>query len=208
MSTNAVSALALAALFAGAAQAQPAVFTERAQVLPTGNVIHAYRVPTTDVNGTIKYYDVEVVLAVNDAGKIAGNASVASVPSLKVLGNKFVAGTYKSPEGAVCTVGVSILASGRQQGSVACGAGFQGSWVTGLMDGHPFEVDLRAAGIDQIAGYTDYAWGKLGAVSGVWFGCMRTGDVISAVQAGDKLTINGYDNGKTQLCGTTLTLQP
>lgn len=213
MSTNAVSALALAALFAGAAQAQPAVFTERAQVLPTGSVIHAYRVPTTDVNGKIRYSDLEIQLSVNDAGKIDARASVLAVPSPKVLGNSFVAGTYKDTDGATCTLGPSVLPSGRQVASLACvnsvGRDLSASWATGLIDGHPFELDLRAAGIDTIPGYTDFAWGKLGVVTQTaYWGCMGTGEILSASQTGNQLTLNGYDFGKTQLCGVTLILQP
>ncbi|MFZ5548883.1 MAG: hypothetical protein ACOZJX_09330 [Pseudomonadota bacterium] len=203
------AAAALLASIAVQAQTAPAAYLERSQVLPTGQVIHAYRVPTTNASGGIRYWDVEMTLSVNDQGRIAGNAAVVAVPSPKVLGNNFVAGTYKSTDGVTCTVSVSILASGRQQGAISCGTGFPASWVTGLIPGHPFELDLLAAGVDKINGYDDYAWGKVGDTRGyVWWGCMNTGDVLSAVQVGDKLTLNGYDRGNVQVCGTTLTLQP
>lgn len=194
------------------AQTAPAAYLERSQVLPTGSVIHAYRVPTTDVNGKVQYFDLTIDLAVNDAGKIGASASVASVKSRPLQGTKFIAGTYKSPEGYVCTVGVSVLLAGRQQVSMACvatnSATLSASWATGEMAGHPFEVDLRAAGIDQIDGYQNYGWGELGSVGGTWWGCMNTGEIVSAAQAGDLLTLNGYDKGNIQLCGVTLTLQP
>lgn len=206
--------LALATLIAGAAHAQstPAAYVERSQVLPTGNLIHAYRVPTTDTEGKLRYFDVTVELFVNDKGKFASSANVVAVTSPKVLGNKFIPGTYTSPTGVVCTVNASILSSSRQQGAVSCASGdkpFSASWVTGLIEGHPFELDLRAAGIDKIEGYADYAWGKIGSTpSTVWFGCMSTGEVVSAVQSGDQLTLGGYDLSNIQKCSVTLTLKP
>lgn len=200
---------ALATSMAAQAQTPPAVYLERAQVLPTGNVVHAYRVPTINVNGGIKYWDVEITLSVNDQGRIAANAAVVSAPSPKVLGNNFVKGTYKAPDGLVCTVDVSFVGSGRQELSVACGTGFSATLSTGDIAGHPFEPDLLAAHIDQITGYRDYAWGKIGDTRGFsWWTCMNTGEVISAVQAGEQLNLNGYNLGNVQMCGVTLTRQP
>lgn len=193
------------------AQTAPAAYLERSQVVSTGQTIHAYRVPTTDVNGKRQYFDLTIDLSVNDQGKIGGAASVVPVKSPPVQGTQFIAGTYKSPEGAVCAVGATVLLAGRQQASISCvwptNPTLSASWATGEIAGHPFEVDLRAAGIDQIAVYQNYGWGKLGSVQGVWSGCMATGEIISAVQAGNQLTINGYDAGNVQKCGVTLTLQ-
>lgn len=208
----ALAPAALAALIgsmAAHAQTAPTAYLERSQVLPTGNVIHAYRVPTTDVNGKVRYSDLEITLSVNDAGRVGTSAGVVAVASPKVLGNNFVKGTYKAPDGALCTVDVSFLGSGRQQVSVACGTSFSATIATGDIAGHPFELDLVNAGIGQISGYRDYAWGKIGDTRGFsWWGCMNTGEVISAVQAGDQLNLNGYDRGNVQLCGVTLTRQP
>lgn len=211
--TLAPALAALVTTMAAQAQTTPAAYLERSQVLPTGNVIHAYRVPTTDINGKIRYWDVEMTLSVNDQGRIAGSVVAASVPSLKVPGNKFVSGTYKDTNGATCTVGFSILGSGRQLTGINCTNtlthDLSSSWTTGLIEGHPFELDLRAAGIDQIPGYEDFAWGKNGAVTTTQFwGCMSTGEIVSAAQSGDQLVINGYDKSNIQLCGVTLTRQP
>ncbi len=209
--------LALAAALAPAARAQtgPAAYLERSQVVPTGKTIHAYRVPTTDLSGKRQYFDLAIDLAIDDKGKVAGTATVLAVKSPPVQGTQFVNGTYKTIDGSVeCTLGVSMMLQGRQQASLMClesphGYNLSASWATGEITGHPFELDLRAAGIDQIDGYLNYGWGKLGIASGgfSWWGCMNTGEVISAVQAGSQLTINGYDLGNVQKCGVTFTLQ-
>jgi len=210
-------AIAILALAAGASPlpgwaadpVTPAVYIERSQVLPTGNVILAYRVPTVDAEGKLRYYDVSIELFVNTKGKIASNANVVSLPSPKVVGNQYVTGTYVVGS-AECTVGVSILPQGgRQMASVSCSGGqFTASWATGPMDSHPFEADLRAAGIDKLSGQETLGWGNVGfASSPTWFGCMGTGEILSAVQNGKSLVLNGYNNANIQACGTVLTLK-
>lgn len=197
-----------------AAQTAPAAYLERSQVLPSGSVIHAYRVPTTDINGKVRYSDLEITLDVNDAGKVAGSAAVVAAPSPRIQGNNFIVGTYRDANGATtCTVGASLLPSGRQQASINCvnsvNRTLAAAWATGDITGHPFELDLRAAGIDQIPGYRDFAWGKMGEVTQTqYWGCMSTGEIVSAVQTGNQLVLNGYDRGNVQLCGVALNLQP
>ncbi|GAA0762247.1 hypothetical protein LRH25_22565 [Ideonella azotifigens] len=193
------------------AQTAPQVYLERGLVLPTGNVMHAYRVPITDSTGKLAYWDLTMTVTANDAGKPV-KVDVVSVKSIKVNGNNFVAGTYKNALGEVCSVATSILSSGRQQASMSCNAAngyvISGSWTSGAIAGHPFELDLLAAGIDKIPNQTDYSWGEVGYANGTFWGCANTGEILSAVQAGDQLTLSGYNSSNSQACGITFTLQP
>jgi len=129
-----------------------------------------------------------------------------------VLGNNFVAGAYKDPEGHPCTVSTSYLPDGRQEGAVSCNRSnayfITASWSSGDIAGHPFELDLRAAGIDLIPGYRDYSWGRIGSSDITWWNCFATNGVISARQVGNQLTLTNYINDNIANCGVTLTLQP
>lgn len=208
------SPLLAAVLAAGPAMAaDPAVRLENAYVLSSGAQVQAFRVPAVDANGVVRYYDVRIDLTVNAQGRIAPTAAVTSVKSPAIPGDRFVAGTYVEPLNAyLCTVSTSILAGSRMEGAMNCPTGGSAyitmSWTTGDLTGHPLELDLRAAGIDQIPGYQNYAWGKVGGSFATWWNCFGVNDVISARQVGNQITLNSYGAGNVAECGVTVTLVP
>jgi hypothetical protein len=189
----------------------PTAFLESAQIIGTGTQLQAYRVPTKDQNGVTKYYDVTVTLNVLPNGTIGTTSAVASTLSPTLASNKFIPGTYKDPNGNVCTVAVSTLNGGRMQSALTCrlpnGYPLSATWITGPVPGHPFELDLRAAMIDKIPGYQNFSWGKVSSADALWWQCLNTSDIISATQVSNVIQITGYDRGNTQVCGTTLTKQ-
>ncbi len=222
MKQKAITFLAIGALIpALGIAAVPAAFMENSQVVATGKNIRVFRAPTRDINGKIKYYDINITLNVKNDGTIdpiatgipAPNASsIVATASPVVQGTKFIPGTYKDSSGNyTCTVTVTNLIGGRSQAALSCtNASYfiSGSVVTGPLAGHPFSPELTTAGIGTIAGYQNFAWGKVGGENySATFGCMSTGDIISATQVGNSITLSGYNLGKVQLCGTTLTKQ-
>ncbi|BBL74602.1 hypothetical protein [Methylomagnum ishizawai] len=192
--------------------ATPAASLENAQVFATGQKIQAFRVPTIDATGKVKYYNLTIDLNVLDDGTVdTTSATITSSSPLPVLSNKFIAGTYTDGQGATCTVVTTVLQGGRTQAAFSCktsnGYTLQATWVTGLIPGHPFELDLKAAGIDKLGSYSNFSWGKVSNTTnnGDWWGCMSPNDIISASQVGNTLSIGGYQNGNTQKCGVNLT---
>ena len=186
----------------------PTAFLERSETIATGKQIQVFRVPTRDATGKIKYYDLTIPLTVGTDGKIGGTASVKSVLSPTVLSNEFVAGSYTDNSDITCTVSTSILQGGRQEVVLTCkdtyrGSNFYASWATGPLSGHPFELDLRADGIDKIPGYQNYAWGKVGNAF-EWWDCFYTNRIVSARQVGATIALSCYD-GNTVDCGVNLT---
>jgi hypothetical protein len=204
-------ALLIAAPLAAVAQSTPnPAYLERAQVLAADNEIKIYRLPAKDANGKIKYWDVTIPLVINNAGRPEATASVSSVASPTFLGTKFIPGTYKDAFDYACTVSVGLLNSGRQEGAMSCVYyDITAAWASGPVAGHPFELDLVAAGIDKIPGHENYAWGRVGysGYVGAW-GCFSTNDIISARQVGNQIAITNYGADNISDCGMTLTLQP
>ncbi len=190
--------------------ATPTAFMQNAQVIGTGKQIKAYRVPTQDEKGIIRYYDLTVNLNVLKNGKIdASKSSVKAVPSKLVLSTQFLPGTYTDANNRwKCTMDTSVLKGGRTETALACnktsGPEISISWASGPIKGHPFELDLKAAGIDKITGYDNYAWGRVGYSYLTEWGCFRTNHIISARQAGNLLNLTCYGESNTALCGTTL----
>jgi hypothetical protein len=103
----------------------------------------------------------------------------------------------------------TVLLGGRTEVAFSCkntgGGIFQANWVTGLIPGHPFELDLKAAGINTISAYSNYSWGKSANGNNYWWGCISPNQIISARQIGGTLAIGGYGNDKIQDCGVNLT---
>ncbi len=198
----------------------PQAYVERSEIVGAGKQVFLYRIPTTDSNGAVKYYDATVTLKLLNTGKISG-ATVISSLSPNVMSHHFMPGTYTDAAGGVtCTVNATTLNGGREQAAMFCvdkdRDTLTANWITGLIAGHPFELDLTAAKIGDIPGYDNFAWGKFGTVSGnytsgtsgVWWHCMNNADIISATQVGDMIQLSGYDRGNTQVCGTTLLKTP
>lgn len=193
--------------------ATPKAFLEQAQVFATGKRVQAFRVPTTDSNGKKRYFDVTVDLTILEDGSVDTNgASVKAIRSKNFASNKFIAGTYKDNFGATCTVVTNVLKGGRTEASISCvngSASFQANWFTGGVSGHPFELELTAAGVDQLGSFDQFSWGKVGntAFGNDWWGCMDANDILSARQIGSTLAIGGYEKGNVQNCGVNLIKQ-
>ena len=194
-----------------AAETPLSVFLERGQTQAGGAQIRSYGVPTTDALGTVFYWDVTVDLAVSDTGKPLGNATVTAVKQPKVRTNRLIPGTYTDTWGGTCTVNTTILADGRQEAAVTCK--FNTSvWNftvdNGDIAGHPFELQLLAAKINEIPGYRDYNWGIDGATNNNYGGCFYTNYIISARQVGPQIVITRYGGDNISDCGGTLTQTP
>ncbi|PHV11953.1 hypothetical protein CSQ89_08170 [Chitinimonas sp. BJB300] len=193
--------------------AAPAAYLEKSNIIGADNQVHIYRVPTKDVSGKVGYYDVAVTLSVTDSGMINTTSStIVATASPTFFGNGFVPGNYKDAGGSYsCSASVAILNAGRMQTALSCYSGggqMSATWVSGVIAGHPFELDLRNAGIDKIPGYENFSWGKIGTYnSSTWFGCMNNSEIVSAVQAGNSIQMSGYDFGNLQKCGVTLIKQ-
>jgi hypothetical protein len=188
-------------------------FLENSQVIATGNQISVYRVPTKDGSGNVQYYNLTIRLSVLANGQFQPSASVDSIVSPTLLTNQFVAGTYQSTyDGGSCRVITSFLNSGRMQVDLSCTKSsytLLATWVTGPIAGHIFELELKNAGIDQLAAYQDYSWGKVTASTSSYYvwDCFTTGRIISAKQAGDTIVLSLYYPGNTQKCGNNLVKQ-
>ncbi|UTH73026.1 hypothetical protein [Chromobacterium sp. IIBBL 290-4] len=210
-----ILALALSCGFALAGQAAtttPVVNLESAGVIASGNTVNLYRVPSLDAAGKTHYSDVVLTLPVDKNGAI-GKPMQTVKPSASPQGLQFVAGNYVGSSGAQCSVTTSALADGRQQGALSCrpsvggfSTGLAVNWVSGPLAGHPYEVDLTKAGIDQIAGRASYSWGVINDRSGGWYYCFNTGDIVSAVQSGRQIALNVYGRGNIVKCGDVFTL--
>jgi len=201
-------ALAASAL---AAEAPQSMFLERGESQAAGKQIRSYGVPTTDDAGNVFYWDVTVELAVGATGKPLGTAAVTAVKQPKVRTNRLIPGTYTDTWGGTCAVHTTTLPDGRQEASVTCTSGnyvWNFTVDNGDIAGHPFELQLLAAGIDQIPGYRDYNWGIDGATSNNYGSCFYTNYVVAARQVGPQIVVTRYAYDNTADCGATLTQTP
>lgn len=199
-----------------ASAGSPAAFIENSHIIGTAKQIKAFRIPTRDADGKIRYYDLTINLNVLDSGKIDTTpASITCKVAPNISASQYIAGTYTDgggDYGYVCTVSSSVLNGGRVEGAINCYKKsssyyiFSAGWCSGPIDGHPWENDLIDAGIDQISGAENYAWGRVGAAysSPAW-GSLYKNTLISARQVGNQLTLHGYDNDGKALGGITFT---
>jgi hypothetical protein len=137
--------------------------------------------------------------------------TIAFSENPKAPSNKFIDGTYIDNEGLTCTLDTSDLSDGRVEAAISCldkngKRIFPATWVTGVIPGHLFELDLKNAGIDKISGHTNYSWGKVGSINhySVW-GCFNTNHIISARQIRKTLSLTNYQSGNKALCAINLT---
>ncbi len=202
-----VAAAAAASVCAQAQTTPRSAFLERGQVLASGNQVKTFRLPTTDENNKVTYWDVTIDLTVGKSGKPADSAAVASVKSPKFSGSDFVAGIYNDTSAQACTFTTAILDGGRQEMAFNCGF-ITGSVVSGPIEGHPFELDLTAAKIGDIPGYRNYSWGLVASSNGTIWGCFNANEVVSARQISNQIVITNYGRSNTAVCGMTLSLQP
>lgn len=190
--------------------ATPTAFLEKSQIIATGKKISVFRVPTRDIDGKIKYFDFSATFNVLDGGQIDTTTStIVSKLSPNFAANTFVPGTYKTNNGdTTCTLGTTVLNGGRMQATLNCIKGVSDiniNWISGSIPGHPFELDLLAANIDDIPAYQNFTWGKvILSDNSYWFGCMSTTDIVSATQIGGTIQLLGYNQSNTQACGDTL----
>jgi hypothetical protein len=208
-----LAAVGLAASSAALA-AGPAAFLEQSQTYAIGAKYQSFRVPTTDVDGKVGYWDVTVELSVDATGKPASAATVAATKSKKFNGNKVIPGNYLDTDGGACNVATSTVDSGRQQGALTCtytnlDEEISATWFNGPIVGHPFETQLEAAKIDQLSDWEDFAWGLVGSTyaSRTAWTCFHVNGILAASQIGPKLTLTYYGNANTPVCAMTLTLQ-
>jgi hypothetical protein len=199
------------ALPAGAANPPDTSYAEKSSIVGTGQVIHLYGLPTTDVTGALKYYDVTLTLTVNDNG-VPTNAALAAVKSPTAKTNQFVPGTYGGPNGETCTLQTSAF-GGRVAVDLSCtvtnGMSSSFSWWTGPIAGNPLETQLVAAKLDQLPGNEQYAWGRMNFRSAnvYWFGCMLPNDLVSARQVGNTISITDYRNDNIVDCASQIIKQ-
>ncbi len=132
----------------------------------------------------------------------------SNVPQPSPPLNKFVPGTYKD-HSTTCTLSTAPFGE-RTEGIFKC----QGiytltvAWYTGALNGHPFETELKTAGIDKIPGYTNFAWGKVGSTNGVswWNDCIPTngvGGILSVRQTDKTLTFYSFGTDNKSKCQGT-----
>jgi hypothetical protein len=161
----------------------------------------------------VQYYNLTIGLNVLADGKIdTSAATITSVLSPNYDANKFIAGTYVDAYGTRCTVVTTVLQGGRTEASFSCKTTdnhvFQANWVTGLIPGHPFELELRDASIQSISGYGNYSWGKIANSDSWWWGGQYApSGIISARQIGNTLAIGLYGDDNVQDSGVNLTKQ-
>lgn len=165
-------ALIQAILIPAVSQAQelePSVRLEKSASYIFSNKIRAFRVPTIDIEGKVRFFDVAVDLIVNPDGTLGSTADVAFSFSPVVATSLIRGGTYKSSsENAACTVNNLTLVGGRIQSFFECdtGGSFTMSLANGLISsGHPFETELVNSGIDKKPDVNTFTWGIVTDVS-------------------------------------------
>ena len=153
--TKGVLVALVSALAPTLALAAPGTMLEKSATYAFGSEVHAFRVPTTDSAGKIKYNDVVIKLTVGATGVIATSAKVTATASVNPATSvNLVPGSYKASDGTACTVTNVTLTDARIQSNVTCLTPTSNNWefsvVTGpVAAGHPYLSNLVAAGIDQ-----------------------------------------------------------
>ena len=209
---------ALASLWApGWAAAAPQAMLEKSANYAFGNEVRAFRVPTTDSAGKIKYYDVVIKLTVGQTGVIGSTANVTATSSLNPPTSvNIVPGTYKASDGTVCTATNFTLTSGRIQTNFLCVTPTAYNWefsvVTGLITaGHTYLTQLVAAGVDKLADAPTYSWGAVTTGNGRVAGCsyFNNGYIVGAKTNGNQLVLSIFRASApaTFYCGGTMVKQ-
>ena len=184
----------------------PTAFLERARIVGVEKNIYVTRVPTQDVTGAVKYLDLEITLNVNNEGMVDA-ATVVSAESPQLLTNAFVAGNYEEVNGSQCVLATGVALEGRTALAFNCTGNttdtINVTWYTGPIAGHPFELDLTGAGIDQIPGHENLSWGKITFIASISsaFDCFLANHIIGANQVGNILTITNYVSDNIVDCG-------
>lgn len=200
------------------AVAAPTTMLEKSANYVFGNEVRAFRVPTTDSAGKIKYYDVVIKLTVGQTGVIASTATVAATLSpAPATTQVIVPGTYKASDGTTCTITNMTATSGRIESNFLCKTG-TASWemkvATGpISSGHPFLTQLVAAGMDKLSDAATYSWGYVtgsGRIAACdYFGFNGTNNIIGIKTNGSQIILSSFSNNSpaTFRCNGTLIKQ-
>jgi hypothetical protein len=119
---------------------------------------------------------------------------------------KFVNGIYTDDDGSICVLETSKFKNSRTEGILSClkrGEIFlSATFVTGKIKDHPFEADLRSAGIDKSRNPDNFSWGKTGK-SNAW-DCFGSNHIFSVQQRDNNLFVNNHIKNVTASCGIRL----
>ena len=205
------------ALAPALAVAAPTTQLEKSATYAFGSEVHAFRVPTTDSAGKIKYNDVVIKLTVGQTGIIATTANVTATASLNPPTSvTIVPGSYKASDATVCTATNFTLTSGRIQSNFLCvtptGYNWEFSVVTGpISEGHTYLSQLVAAGVDKLADAATYSWGLVTTGNGRVAACTYFDDgyVVGAKANGNQIVLSAfyYRSPAAFRCGGTMVKQ-
>ncbi|MBK8182717.1 MAG: hypothetical protein IPK63_07325 [Candidatus Competibacteraceae bacterium] len=202
----------------------PRMYLERSTVLSFDRQFRAYRVPTVDANGVVRYLDITVTLTPGATGIPAATAAVSSVLSPNIVSNAIVPGTYKYlPVTATnvdsCVVSNVALTGGRSQSFFSCadnGRVMEMSVATGpITAGHPFLTELQYANAHTRSDAANYFWGKVTASDSTRYlgSCgFYYEDIVGIKQVNNQIIIYNFDNGSNSAgngvdCSVTLLRQ-
>jgi hypothetical protein len=102
---------------------------------------------------------------------------------------------------------IGVATQGRTAAIFNCAdPAFNANWYTGPIAGHPFELDLTEAGIDQIPGHENFSWGKIISSQFSAFGCFVTNHIIGVTQVSNTVVITNFGTNNAVDCGRNFTL--
>jgi hypothetical protein len=184
---------------ASASAATPAAQLHNAFLINAQDArLNLNRVPVTDSNGVVKYFDIALGFNVAANGTLSINPSLTKfTPSPNLITGAFKPGRYSNTIagqwcvyhlGSPAPVGGSRTAGSlTSEGSSDCALAID--WVTGPVQGHPDQARLQQAGITTNA----YSWGTLGTVGDdfTYLG-WRSGHLVGVVQTGNSFVVRNY----------------
>lgn len=201
--------------------ATPRILLEKSASYALDDQVRAFRVPTINSSGKVKYYDVTIQLGVDQNGKLLPTAAVTANASPKVKTGVIQPGTYKANDGTVCDVTNMTLANGRVQSFFRCtgvainAKYFELSAATGLVsDGHPYLGVLHDGGADKLTDVDTYTWGTVTTGNFIVDHCESSQQfyLIGAKTDGNLLILSVFGEGSTTVpanfsCTITFTKQ-
>lgn len=206
------------ALFPTLAIAAPGAQLDKSASYVFGNEVRAFRVPTTDSTGKIKYFDIVIKLSVGSTGTIASTATVTATASpAPPVTQVIVPGTYKASDNTVCTVTNFTVTTGRVQSHFNCTTPTGYLWemelATGpIGTGHPYLAQLVTAKVDKLSDAATYTWGRVTTGNGRVAACsyFNDGVVVGAKSNGQQIVLSAFHPNPTSVylyCGGTLVKQ-
>jgi hypothetical protein len=194
--------------------ATPTAMLEKSQSYAHDNVVRAFRVPTRDVNGKIKFFDVTIELSVRNNGTLDTFADVTATPSTNVVTGVIPPGRYRASDGTICDITNMTLTNGRIQSFFDCteevGTKFELSAATGpISNGHPYLAFLKGLTLDKLTDSATYTWGRVtnGSFDIASCGNYSTSYAVGAKTNGSKLNLTIFGSNASQRCQATLTKQ-